>query len=131
MYSAACFAWNLCTPKPLSMELKSPDGRPIVVIISGSAVLLRTLVTSHQRFHNLIKILGRAHLDELLACRKGVYLHRTTQHRKKISTNIHASSRVRTHDPSNQAAKTYAVDCADTVTGGCPLIRGSEFPVTI
>jgi hypothetical protein len=37
--------------------------------------------------------------------------NRTTQHRG-TKTNIHDLSRIRTHDPSNQAAKTAA-----TVTG--------------
>jgi hypothetical protein len=39
---------------------------------------------------------------------QGLYLHRTTQHRK-TRTNIHALSGIRTHDPSNQPA---------TVAGG-------------
>jgi hypothetical protein len=47
---------------------------------------------------------------------QGLYLHRTTQHRKTW-TNIHALSGIRTHDPSNQPAKTHASDCTATVTG--------------
>jgi hypothetical protein len=39
----------------------------------------------------------------------------TTQHRN-TKTNIHAWSRIRTHDPSNQAVKTYALDCVATRT---------------
>jgi hypothetical protein len=42
---------------------------------------------------------GRTPLDEWSARRRGLYLHRTTQH-----TNIHAPSMIRTRDPSNQAA---------------------------
>jgi hypothetical protein len=30
---------------------------------------------------------------------------------------MRASIRIRTHDPSNQAAKTYALDSVATVTG--------------
>jgi hypothetical protein len=52
-------------------------------------------------------------LDELLACRKGLYIHRTTQ---GINTNIHAPRGIRTRDPSKQSAKAYAFDGAATVT---------------
>jgi hypothetical protein len=38
---------------------------------------------------------------------KGLYLYRITE-RRKTRRNIHALSGIRTHDPSNQAAKTYA-----------------------
>jgi hypothetical protein len=47
---------------------------------------------------------------------QGLYLHRTTQHRK-TRTKIHALSGNRTHDPSNQPAKTHASDRTATVTG--------------
>jgi hypothetical protein len=47
---------------------------------------------------------------------QGLYLHRTTQHRKTL-TNIHALSGIRTHDPSSQPAKTHASDRTATVTG--------------
>jgi hypothetical protein len=47
---------------------------------------------------------------------QGLYLHRTTQH-KKMRTNIHALSGIRTHDPSNQPAKTHASDRTAPVTG--------------
>jgi hypothetical protein len=36
-----------------------------------------------------------------------------TQHR---NTNSHASTGIRTHDASNQGAKAYALDRADTVS---------------
>jgi hypothetical protein len=81
----------------------------IVVIISGPTVLVSTLTASHWRFRNLSKTIGRTPLDELSPTR-------TTQHRN-TKTNIHASSGIRTHDSDNQAAKTYALDCADTGTG--------------
>jgi hypothetical protein len=84
----------------------------IIIIISGSTVLVRTLAASHRRFRNLFWTLGRTPLDEWSARHKGLYLHRTTQH-----TNIHASSGIRTHDPSNQAAKIYALDRAATGIG--------------
>jgi hypothetical protein len=47
---------------------------------------------------------------------KGLYLYGTTQYRN-INKNIHASSRISSHDPSNQVAKTYTLDCAATGTG--------------
>jgi hypothetical protein len=70
-----------------------------------------TLAASHRRFHNLIKTHGRTPLDEKSAHHKGLYLHRTTQNRN-TKTNIHALNEIRTHDPSNQAAKNYALDHA-------------------
>jgi hypothetical protein len=65
---------------------------------------LRTLEASHRMFRNLTK----TRLDELPARRKGLYLHRTTQHRN-TKTNTYAPSRIRTHSSSNQTAKTYAL----------------------
>jgi hypothetical protein len=63
-----------------------------------------TLAASHRRFRNIIiKTHGRTPLDEWSTLRKGLYLHRTTQHRN-TKTNIHASSGIGTHDLSNQAA---------------------------
>jgi hypothetical protein len=60
-------------------------------------------------------------LDELSACSKGLYIYRTTQHRNTM-TNIHASSGIRINDPSNQAAKTYALDRVSTGTGNLGLL---------
>jgi hypothetical protein len=40
--------------------------------------------------------------------------HKTERNSK---TNIHVPSGIRTHDPSNQAAKTYALDRAATGIG--------------
>jgi hypothetical protein len=84
-----------------------------IIIISGSTVLVRTLAASHRRFRNPIKTLGRTPLDEWSACRKGLYLHRTTLNRNTKKNN-HARSGIRTHDPRNQAAKTYALERAAT-----------------
>jgi hypothetical protein len=38
--------------------------RVIIIIIGGSTVFVTTLTSSHRRFHDLIKTLGRAPLDE-------------------------------------------------------------------
>jgi hypothetical protein len=62
------------------------------------------------------KIFGGTPSDELPARRKGLYLHRVTQH-TNTKTNIRAWSGIRTHDPSNQASKTYASDRVVTGTG--------------
>jgi hypothetical protein len=43
---------------------------------------------------------------------QGLYLHRTAQHRRR-RTHIHASSGIRTHDPSAQTVQ----DCARLVIG--------------
>jgi hypothetical protein len=47
----------------------------------------------------------------------------TGQHNTEAETNIHASSGIRTHDPSNQAAKTYALDRAATGTGSTRTLQ--------
>jgi hypothetical protein len=62
-------------------------------------------------FRHMVGLLGR-----VISPSHGLYLHRTTQHRK-TRTNIHASSGIRTHDLSNQLAKTHASDRTATVTG--------------
>jgi hypothetical protein len=59
----------------------------------------------------MVGLLGRVIIPS-----QGLYLHRTTQHRK-TRTNIHALSGIRTHDPSNQPTKTDASDSTATVTG--------------
>jgi hypothetical protein len=62
-------------------------------------------------FRHMVGLLGR-----VISPSQSLYLHRTTQHRK-TRTNIHALSGIRTHDPSNQPAKTHASDRTATVTG--------------
>jgi hypothetical protein len=59
-------------------------------------------------------MLDRTPLDELLARRKGLYLHRTSQHRE-TSTNSHALNGIRTSDLNIQARKAFASD--GVVTG--------------
>jgi hypothetical protein len=58
----------------------------------------------------MVGLLGR-----VISPLQGLYLHRTTHHRK-TRTNIHALSGIRTHDPRNQPAKNHASD-RTTVTG--------------
>jgi hypothetical protein len=58
----------------------------------------------------LLRVLGKSYLNRSSAG------HRTTLHRN-TKTNIHSSSGIGTHDPSNQAAKTYALDRTATGTG--------------
>jgi hypothetical protein len=62
-------------------------------------------------FRHTVGLLGRVIIPS-----QGLYLHRTTLHRK-MRTNIHALIGIRTHDPSNQPAKTHASDFTATVTG--------------
>jgi hypothetical protein len=62
-------------------------------------------------FRHMFGLFGR-----VISPSQGLYLHRTTQYRK-TRTDIHALSRIRTHDPSNQPAKTHASDRTATVTG--------------
>jgi hypothetical protein len=61
-------------------------------------------------FRHMVGLLGR-----VISSSQGLYLHRTTQHRK-MRTNIHALSGIRTHYSSNQPAKTHALDRTATVT---------------
>jgi hypothetical protein len=77
----------------------------------------------------MVGLLGR-----VISQSQGLYLHRTTQHRK-TRTNIHALSGIRTHDPSTQPAKTHASDRTVTVTGSCfqvlfQNISGSNMKIT-
>jgi hypothetical protein len=74
-------------------------------------------------FRNFIKTFGRTPLDEWSVRRKGLYLHSTTQTR---NTNIRASNWTRTHDPSNQAAKTCALDHAAPGTDNVPAATEDE-----
>jgi hypothetical protein len=67
-------------------------------------------------FRHMVGLLGR-----VISPSQGLYLHRTTQHRK-TRTNIHALSGIRAHDPSNQPTKTRASDRTATVTGNQPLV---------
>jgi hypothetical protein len=62
-------------------------------------------------FRHIVGLLGR-----VISPSQGLYLHRTTRHRK-TRTNIHALSGIRAHDPSNQTVKTRASDRTATVTG--------------
>jgi predicted component of type VI protein secretion system len=68
-------------------------------------------------FRHMVGLLGR-----VISPSRGLYLHRTTQH-TKTRTNIHALSGIRTHDPSNQPAKTHASDRTATVTGRLTLCQ--------
>jgi hypothetical protein len=75
-----------------------------------------TLAASHIRgflnyFSHIVKLLGW-----VISPSQGLYLHRTTQHRKTW-TSIHALSGIRTHDLSNKPAMTLASDRTATVTG--------------
>jgi hypothetical protein len=76
--------------------------------------LFEFIITFFLNFMNqlyLVRFLGR-----VISPLQGLYLHRTTLD-KNTKTNIHASSGIRTYDPSNQAAKTYALVRAATWTG--------------
>jgi hypothetical protein len=93
----------------------------IIIIVSGSTVLVRALAPSHRRFRNLIKTFCRTTLAEWSARRKGLYLHKTRKH-INTKTNIQALSVIRTHDPSNQTTETYAIDLTVTRTSYCVFI---------
>jgi hypothetical protein len=73
----------------------------------------RTLAASHflELFRHMVGLLGW-----VISPSQGLYRHGTTQHRK-TRTNIYALNGIRTHDPSNQPAKTHVSDRTATVTG--------------
>jgi hypothetical protein len=105
-----------CSQEPavaLSPELveSSPQSSPSPVALQSLTDLGRlTYRRFLELFRHMIGLLGR-----VISPSQGLYLHRTTQHRK-TRTNIHALSEIRTHDPSNQPDKTYASDRTATVT---------------
>jgi hypothetical protein len=57
------------------------------------------LSETYESVGQLVGLLGRG-----IGPTQGLYLHRTTQHRK-MRRHIHASSGIRTHDPSVRAAE--------------------------
>jgi hypothetical protein len=97
-------------PTPEMLCIKN---RPIFSVAVQSLKDLGRL--TYRRFLELFKhMLGL--LGRVISPSQGLYLHRTTQHRK-TRTHIHALSRIRTYDPSNQRTKTHASDHTATVTG--------------
>jgi hypothetical protein len=92
-----------------------------ILFFCGSIVLLDPARLTYRRFlelfRHMVGLLGR-----VISPSQGLYLHRTTQHRK-TQTNIHALSGSRTHDPSNQPAKTHASDRTATMTGIIWILR--------
>jgi hypothetical protein len=93
----------------------------------GSTVLEGPWPLTYRRllelFRHMVGLLGR-----VISPSQGLYIHRTTQHRK-TRTKIHALSGIRTHDPSNQPAKTHASDRTATVTI-IPLFARAIAPIT-
>jgi hypothetical protein len=82
------------------------------VFYRGSTVLGRvTYMRFLELFRHMVGLLGR-----VFSPSQGLYLYRTTQHRK-TRTNVHAMSGIRTQQPTGQAAKTHASDRTATVTG--------------
>jgi hypothetical protein len=75
---------------------------------------------TYRRFLELFRHMVGLH-GRVISPSQGLYLRRTTQHRK-TPTNIHALSGIRTHDPSNQPAKTHASERTATVTGSVLLV---------
>jgi hypothetical protein len=86
---------------PISYLHYSPHGTTAHIWALSSSVL-KFIIT-----HTIIHTVGL--LDDWSVRRRGLYLHRTTQH-INAKTNIHALSGIRTRDPSNQAANTCALD---------------------
>jgi hypothetical protein len=79
-------------------------------------------------FGQLVGLLGRG-----ISPTQGLYLHRTTQHRKKKNADIHihASSGIRTHDPSVQAVEdSTCLRQRDHWSRAVPLILRSDSGAT-
>jgi hypothetical protein len=86
----------------------------IIIIISGSTVLVRTLAASHGRFLNLFRhSLELLWMSDQAVAKAYTY---TGQHTQKDGTNTHATSGIPTHDLSVQAIKAFGSDRAATGT---------------
>jgi hypothetical protein len=90
---------------------------PLPVALQSLKDLGRLTYRSLGLFRHMVGLLGR-----VISPSQGLYLHRTTQHRR-TRTNIHALSGIRTHNPSNQSAKTHTSDRTATVTGICTVFE--------
>jgi hypothetical protein len=64
-----------------------------------------------------IETLGRTPLDEWSTRRKGLYLHRTTQHRNTTDKTSMPRTRFEPKIPVTKRPQTYALDRAATGTG--------------
>jgi hypothetical protein len=108
--------WNI--RKSMKAKMKSIL---TILLLRGSTAFVRILAPWHRRFRNFISALGRTPLDEWSARRKGLYLHRTTQH-WKTRTNILALSEIRTHGLSVQEIKARATGTGSLVITGLKTI---------
>jgi hypothetical protein len=97
---------------------------------------LLPLVWRHNPYRDLVSSLRflksylRIPLDEWWARRRGLYQHRTTQHRN-TKANIRAPSDIGTHDPNNQSTKTYVLDSSATGTGVSFLYIRTNLPTEL
>jgi hypothetical protein len=98
-------------------EDKDDDKSPPMALQSLKDLGRLTYRRFLELFRQMVGLLG-----QVISPLQGLYLHRTTQHRK-TRTNIHALSEIRTHGPSNQPAKTHASDRMATVTGNNKIIH--------
>jgi hypothetical protein len=103
-FNSRWFSWNQL------LSLTEPPPPPAPVALQSLKDLGRlTYRRFLELFRQMVGLRGR-----MISPSQGLYLHRTTQHRK-TRTNIHALSGIRTHDPSNQPTKTHASDRTATV----------------
>jgi hypothetical protein len=109
------FSLHFLSPYPSKLKVQ-----PIVALISLTYSVALQLLKNLGRltygmflklFRYFVGLIGQG-----ISPSQGLYLHRTTQHRK-TRTDIHALSGIRTHDSSIRAIKTHAPDRAATVTG--------------
>jgi hypothetical protein len=118
----SCRLWHHCTTFSPEVEVSLGPTVGLGSYSSNKARVWACLKRYQSKFHSFtgayspgwtfglpfgvswshIQTHGRTPLDEWSARRRDLYLHRTTQHIN--TTDIHATSGIRTRDPSNQAA---------------------------
>jgi predicted component of type VI protein secretion system len=116
MYLAAVFyeATKALTPTVRELCLGSNERSPPTLTPVALQALTDLGRLTYRRFLELFRHMVGLH-GLVISPLQGLFLHRTTQHRK-TRTNILALSGIRTHDPRNQPAKTHASDRTAAVT---------------
>jgi hypothetical protein len=111
---------NTMKSRPITSNFFFSCGSTVLFLDPGHLTYRRFL----ELLRHMVVLLGR-----VISPSQGLYLHRTTQHRK-TRTNIHTLSGIRTHDPSNQPGKIHASDRMATVTGNYSQLLNAYFVKT-
>jgi hypothetical protein len=107
MWYSALITFNVQESTLLSAKMLSTVY--FFLFLSVALRFLKNLCLSSRGFRHLVGL-----LEQEIGPSQSLYLQRTAEHRG-ARTNSHASSRIRTHDPSIEVVKTHAPDCAGAV----------------